>query len=479
MKREFRAHPLMILNLLKPFLFVLVIPVLKGLIQYILYRRISGVIQLGIAVFAAISAIAALRWRCFKMTVDEDIIAIDKGVLAKTHAVIPIPKISSVRTAQNPLDTIFRAVTFSINTEAGAKGKADFQFKLSVRDSRTVSRLLYGDEQRQEIKFSIYKVALLAATTSSAVTGLIIGVPVINRAGDLLGLALSRMLLDEINNVSSGVGKYFPPIINTVTLIFIFGYSVAFVYSFLRLLNFRVFLGKTRLEINSGVFIRRRSAFRKDCVNNVRIEQTPLMYLIKHYAMKVSVGGYGDSGRERAVVAPCGRKGEIHRQFSLYFPFLKPDGKALRAKRDRVTRARFLYLPTVYAGVIIISAFIMVALIPYFGRLFIFLNAVALAVDLYFARLCLYNYKFGKIRFGETVSAHGSKNFKRCKIYCAKQNIGEIKIIRWPADITHRTCKVEITVRSESADRFRVKHLDYNEVKKQIAACYGIEKIFE
>lgn len=44
MKREFKAHPFMILNYMKPFLFVLVIPLLKGIVQYILYKRATGIL---------------------------------------------------------------------------------------------------------------------------------------------------------------------------------------------------------------------------------------------------------------------------------------------------------------------------------------------------------------------------------------------------------------------------------------------------
>lgn len=46
MKKEFRAHPLMLVSLIKPFLFVLVLPVLKGVIQYIIKRRVTGVLTL-------------------------------------------------------------------------------------------------------------------------------------------------------------------------------------------------------------------------------------------------------------------------------------------------------------------------------------------------------------------------------------------------------------------------------------------------
>ena len=62
--------------------------------------------------------------------------------------------------------------------------------------------------------------------------------------------------------------------------------------------------------MRSGFFVRSRSAFKKSSVNDVIIDQTPLMRLFKRYAMKVSVGGYGGSKSETAVIVPSGRRGD-------------------------------------------------------------------------------------------------------------------------------------------------------------------------
>ena len=88
------------------------------------------------------------------------------GVLFKSSAFISVNKLSSVQTVQNPIDAVFRAVSYRINTEAGPKGKADFDFKLSTKDSAEVSRLLYGEDNYTAVKFSVFKVAVMAATTS-------------------------------------------------------------------------------------------------------------------------------------------------------------------------------------------------------------------------------------------------------------------------------------------------------------------------
>lgn len=228
MKKEFRAHPLMIIKLIKPFLFVLIFPVIKGVLQYFIKGEVTGVLTLELMAFAAITLIAALRCTSFRLVCGKSTVTIKMGIMLKTKSVISISKLSSVQTEQNPIDAVVGAVTYRINTEAGPKGSADFEFKLSLKDSKEVSRLLFGDKNSTAVKFSVFKVAVMAATTSSAVTGMIIGVPIINKAGKLLGLALDKMLFDEINNVSGQVESYFPPIVNTVTLIFLLAYAVSF-----------------------------------------------------------------------------------------------------------------------------------------------------------------------------------------------------------------------------------------------------------
>ena len=139
MKKEFRAHPLMLVSLIKPFLFVLVLPVLKGVIQYIIKRRVTGVLTLELIGFMAITLIGALRCRSFRLICGKNGVTIKMGVLFKSSAFISVNKLSSVQTVQNPIDAVFRAVSYRINTEAGPKGKADFDFKLSTKDSATHS----------------------------------------------------------------------------------------------------------------------------------------------------------------------------------------------------------------------------------------------------------------------------------------------------------------------------------------------------
>lgn len=475
MKREFRAHPLMIVGLIKPFLFVLIFPVIKGVLQYFLKGEVTGVLTLELIAFAAITLLAALRCASFRLICGKSTVTIKMGIILRFESVISISKLSSVQTEQNPIDAVFKAVTYRINTEAGPKGSADFEFKLSLKDSKEVSRCLFGEKNPKAVKFSVFKVAVMAATTSSAVTGMIIGVPIINKTGKLLGLALDKMLFDEINNVSDHVNSYFPPIVNTVTLIFLLAYAVSFFYSLFKYINFKLFLEEDNLEVRSGFFVRSRTSFKKKSVKDVIIDQTPLMRLFKRYAMKVSVGGYGNSKSESAVIVPSGRRGEIKRQFSIYFPFLAPDGRLLHAKRDNRTKRRFLYFPTLYFIITITISPVLSLVFKSFSRLILFLTVVACCMIMYYAYLCIFEFCFGKLKMGKNIFAQTIKGFNTCELYCPRENVGQIKLIRNIPDIPRKTCKVVVSVCSESADSIKVRHLNYDEVKNSIAECYGVE----
>ncbi len=477
MKSKFKAHPLMLFGFLKPTLFALFLPVIKGAVQYLTERNLEGVLGLGIFIVCALLAIAFLRWRSYTLICDEEkgVVTVKYGFFFRRIAKLDISKLSSIQTTQNPLDYICRAVTYKINTEAGIHDRTDFEFKLSVKNSKKVSALLYGKGEPTAVKFSAMKVAILAATTSSAFTGMIVAVPIINRAGNLLGIGLSDMLLNEINNISGKIETYFPPIVNTISLVILAAYLVSFIYSFFKYLNFKLFLEEDKLEVRSGLIVRTRTSFRKSAINNIKVEQTLFMQLLKRYALKVSVGGYGDVKSESEVVIPLGAKQEIKNTFSEYFPFFVPTEKGIRPARNYLTQSRFLFLPAIYFILTTLASIWFAIKFDDLTRFILFLTVIVCAWIILGAYMGLFQYYKSKISFGENIFARSNRGFRTFEMYCPKEKVGEIRIIRFLPDLWYKTCRVRVLVRSERADNIRVRHLDYETVKSEIYKCYGIE----
>ena len=97
-------------------------------------------------------------------------------------------------------------------------------------------------------------------------------------------------------------------------------------------------------------------------------------------------------------------------------------------------------------------------------------------VIIYYMYLCYCEYKVCTARFGNTVYARGKRGLRKVRLYCPKEKIGEIKIYRYPVDPIYKTCNIKITIRSEPADSMVVRHLDYEDTKKEIFDCYGIKE---
>lgn len=476
MKKIYKPHPLMIIRFLKPFLFVLLLPVIRAPLEYLIKGEINGLLNLEIAAFVVIFLIAIMRFLNFRVICDNDKVLIKSGFLIKSVSEIEIEKLSSVQTIRNPIDIIFGAMTFCVNTEAGMKNKPDFEFKLKFSDSKELAKRLYGEETVSKQRFSAVKVAIMAAATSSAFTGMIIGVPVINRAGNLLGIALSEMLLNEINNVSSKIETKFPPIVNTVSLIFLLAYAVSFVYLFLKYVNFRIIFGENKLEVRTGLISKKRTAFKKDSVNNVKIEQTALMLLFRRFSMKVSVGGFGETKGESQVIVPSGRYGELEADFYRYFPFLAPDAKYIKPKRSILSESRFLYWPAVWLIVVLGASIATAVIFEEFTRLILFVSFVLHITVFYYAYLCVLEYKYSEASFGNNIFARSKKALRTFELYCPREKVGQIKITRFFTDFYYKTCKIKITVCSESADSIKLRHFDYETAKDKIYDCFGIKE---
>lgn len=473
-KTTFKAHPIMIVRLIKPYIFVLILPLIRALIQYITKGEIDGLLSLELIAFAFVLVMAILGRNAILVTVDGDHITLKRGVLVKTCAVIEISRISSISLKQNVIDFIFRSVDCSINTEAGRPQKSDFNLKMSKTDAKMLYKLVYGEEKQKTIKFSAYRIALLAATTSSAATGIIVGVPIINKASDLVGIAISDMLINEINNVSSRFNNVFPPIVNTVTIALLLAYGFSFVVSFLKNVNFNLKSSKHLIEVRSGLIVRKVIAFKKSMVNNICFEQTPLMRFFKKYSMRASIGGYGDSKGEKAVIVPVAAHKELERRLKEHFPNLQPQAKSIAPLKCAQSLSRFLYIPIILAVVIAGLCIIGITFFPYFDKLVLFLSLVLLGIDAYYASVCYRNYKCGKICLGEYLLASGSEGLKVRELYCKSDKIGVIKITQTPADQKFKTCKVKFTVRSENADSVRVKNINLKQVKETINRVFKI-----
>lgn len=470
--RTVKAHPFAVLTYLKPFVFVLLIPLIRAVLRYIMDGEITNVLFAESFAAAAIITYAVIRWRVFSITVKDGFVEIQSGVFNRKVAHIDINRISTVETTRNPFDVVFGSATLRINTEAGSIRRADYEMKVSARDADYITEVISTPGKRIKWKFSVLRVAIMAAATSSAFTGMIIAVPLINQSGNLLGLALEELMLQRINEVGELFGRYIPPIVNTITIIFLLCYFLAFIYSLLKFVNFKLTLTGSDIEISSGFFSRRRIRFRAEAVNDVCIEQSFILRLFRRCMLRVEIGGYGQDKGERAIVVPSVRKKDAVDQFKLIFPTVTIDNVAVRPHNK--SRARFLSLPLGWMMALLGGMAVLWAVFVSFRDLILFLSLIGITILLYFCNLADENYKNGRIGISKIITARYSRWNKLCETYCDASRVGVITVLKLPLDKLYDTCNVRITVCSEAADSILVKHIPYKELIEQLDRQYKI-----
>lgn len=475
-KRVYGAHPIMILKFIKPFLFVLILPVAKGALQHLATGKITGVLLLELFAAVSVALLSIFSFKAFAVSINDNLMVIKSGLFLKREAVICRERLSCVTAVRGPADAIFGSVTYKINTEAGRNKKTDFSFKLRKTDAEELFVFLYGGENRTKTQFPASKTAIFAAASSSVATGILVGLPITNNLGKLLGVALNRILFDEISRASSRFNTYFPPVVNLITALLFVAYTVSFLITFIKMLKFRLKAGEEKLETEYGFIYRRHVVFKKQAVNDVCIEQSPIMRAAGLFSMRAAVGGYGDNRGEKAIIIPAARRKTINEQLQTHFSFLYTDKGGIKAERSKSTKNRFLWQARLYAALDLIAFAVLSTVFRSGFALLALSGIVILAVIVYYGNLCYRNYKFGKLVIGDQVCAIGSKGLLVRELYCQKERVGEIKLTRTPIDRIKDTCKAEIVIRSESADKVRVCNIDYEKTIDMIKTAYNSDE---
>lgn len=476
-KRRFTAHPIQVFYYLKPTLFILMIPLFRTLVMAFLRREVNGLFLNEIILAALIIAYSVVKWRRFNLLLTNDGIIINEGLFFSTTAEIKRERISSVQKVRYISDRLFGSVTLRINTESGRRGKADFEIKLSCRDAELVCNELFLKTNQTTLRFSAVRVAIMAAASSSAFTGLIFIVPLIRQTGILLGTAIEELLLNRINQINEAASRIIPPAINTITIIFLSLYAVAFLISFFKYVNFNVRLTNGTMRITSGFLTRFDIVFKVKSVNSAIIEQTPLMRLLDRYLVRVSIGGYGDNKGYRAVVIPSARRREVKGLFESFFPNTQREKEKMKTsisiRPHKKSKSRFYFIPTAFLAVIFLGYLVLSNMFPVFSEILAFVLLVFTVIVLYYYNLAEHNYRNSEIRVSDIVYAKCSRWASTREMFCEARRVGLIHITMWPPDFRYKTCNIRLTERSEGAETIAVKHIQYDEIKQQLADFYG------
>ena len=206
------AHPISIFFFLYRFLYLLLIPLARGIISALLggpSRWMSGA-WLDLLIFGWIFFLAYEKWNHFKYYMDEDRFYYTEGIFYKRETWISMERICTLSTQQPLWMQPFGLVTLRIDTLALAPDKPDLFMYLRKSEACRLMALRKKameapqDSMKITCRPRILDIIFLSVFTSNSLIGIIFIATFISHAGKLFGRNLYDWLEALLHQIALG-----------------------------------------------------------------------------------------------------------------------------------------------------------------------------------------------------------------------------------------------------------------------------------
>ena len=338
--KRFRSHPLYIVSILWKYLFILLVPVIRGLYYVIINSfslengfqfavNISNWAKgawMDIVFLLAFLSLGVLLWLSFTIEVSEEGLLIKRGVLKREVRFLPVSRYNCLSVVSPMSVRLFGGVYLRVDTPGGGLKQADLLMLLRTKDCRQIIKLLQlPDSLEQPAHTRSYTpknryVFVLAMVTSNSFAGVLLISTFVTQAGNILGEQFSEMLYGTFENVTRTLAFGVPPAAFALACILFFGYLCAFVVSLSRHANFHVIRRKNLLEVRAGLLTKRSYRIAADKIAYLDIRRSLLTCLLGVYSIFLSTVGYGKFKDDVSALIPCVRKRQLERSLQLLLP---------------------------------------------------------------------------------------------------------------------------------------------------------------
>ena len=304
-----RQHPIAIIHYTYRYLFLLLVPLLRGL-RYIrtpqgLYLWLKGT-WIDVLAVLVLVLLPLVAWGRHSYSLTDRGFIIRRGIFLRTTSFIPRHSIATLSVERPFYLRPLRAVRIAIDTDAGSSVRADFSLTVSEKCAREIL-----NERRQgvhEIMHTFrprwYDVALLSLLMSDSFSGIVLLATTFQQTGRLLGEGFNDRVLGNLETVA-GYMTVIPTTAAILALVLIVGWCIAAIRNLLRHLPFCVTRARGTLTIRTGVLVRRDYSCRTDAINFVDYRQSVFSKFLRLHLVFINCIGYGKGKNAMPVLIPA------------------------------------------------------------------------------------------------------------------------------------------------------------------------------
>lgn len=470
-KADIRAHPVMIAQEMKRFVFLLIIPLLRGFVAalpggtHVLFEggwllTWARGAWIDISALAAIAVICVLRWRACRIGRDPSGFYMERGLILRRFIHIPEGRAVTVSAVHPPLLRLFGAAMLRVDTQAGSCRGFDMRVPVSARYAAVIVRPPENAARpnRRYRPRNLY-VAGISALLSNSFAGIVYVVSAVNQIGSLLGSALP----DSINSGLALLGRLYSfglePIAATLGYIILTGWLTGFAASFIRHKNLSSARDSGHLYVSGGLVTRRYYRIAADKISYADIRRTALGGLLGVMPVLIAAVGFGKSRDDVRAVMPLATRGRVDADIGSLLPGFEPAPREIGPERR--ARARFLLFPLALG-----AASLLCGGIFWRAGLLSPVLALELAALPLIPSLWLLGIRIAELRSGGIGKSAGrytlrySKGYMLHTVTLRRELIASVEIKQSFFQRRSSTCDVYVRGFSECGKAHRVKGLD-------------------
>lgn len=262
MLRTFKIHPIYILHSIKQFIFLLIIPLSRGLIYYTINSNIYAWVKgswIDIFIFMTILVLSIIRWYNYVISFNNNIIVISSGIFIKKKFFINKNNIFFVSTHIPFYYKPINAIKVNLYTCDKSKLVANPDIVMSKSNFKFFeSTYLYDipkiKNHKKNFSFiTTLHTVLLSLITSNSFAGIILVSTFISNASKILGSQLEKEIYGRFTFLTKKLAFGFPPAGAAIAYILIIGWFIAFIRNLIIYLNFYCFRKNNILVTSCGL----------------------------------------------------------------------------------------------------------------------------------------------------------------------------------------------------------------------------------
>ena len=468
-----RTHPIMLVQFVWRFLFLLILPVLRGFWSALsggsLVDWLSGA-WMDILSLVSIFALAFLQWWCLTYRAAPEGLTVESGVFFRRSFSVSDRRTTTLSVVCPFYLKLFGAVYLRADTLAGGVERTDLTLTLSRKRAREIfdsrqSRMCRGSWVERRLHPKKSSIAFLSAALSSSLAGVVFFSTFISQAGSLLGEEFSYRIYGTFERFTKAMAWGLPPATAALAYLLLFGWLFTFIRNLVRHIPFQVSRSKKALTIRGGCITDRIYSVRVKDINFVDIRQTVLARMLGLHSAFIHAVGYGKAKDDVSAVIPACSWPEMLRQLQLCLPEFRLTPR--QAKPNFGALMRFV-MDALWPCLLLPAAtWALAACFPSWRDFALFTGIMACIPAYWFLTVRLIDFATSGIgRRGGCYTLRYSSGYSLHTVVLPREHVAYIHLRQSPIQMLDDRCDVKIY---STAENHRVHHIRNIDRKEAIA----------